>query len=78
MRLSIQAEPGYRFLEATQIMANIEASHSSDQMMLSESPDIRPPTKMLSGKSPYGDHSLPASLFGEVPGAPADNRVSNA
>jgi transglutaminase-like putative cysteine protease len=66
MKLSIKAELVYSFVEATQIIANIEASHTSDQMVLSESLDIHPPTNLLSDKTPYGDRSLRASLSGEV------------
>jgi hypothetical protein len=42
MKLFIKAELVYSFAEATQIIANIEASHTSDQMVLSESLDILP------------------------------------
>jgi hypothetical protein len=37
VKLSIQAELAYTFEQATQIIANIEASHTNDQMILSES-----------------------------------------
>jgi transglutaminase-like putative cysteine protease len=66
MKLSIKAELVYSFEEATQIIANLEASHSSDQMILSESLDIQPPAKFLSDKSPYGDRRIRASLSGDV------------
>jgi transglutaminase-like putative cysteine protease len=66
VRLSIKAELVYRFAEATQVIANIEASHTGDQVILSESLDIQPPTKILSDKTPYGDRSIRASLSGEV------------
>jgi transglutaminase-like putative cysteine protease len=66
VRLSIKAELVYSFVEATQVIANIEASHTSDQTILSESLDIQPPTKILSDKTPYGDRSIRASLSGEV------------
>jgi hypothetical protein len=66
VRLSIKAELVYSFVEATQVIANIEASHTSDQTILSESLDIQPPTKILSDKTLYGDRSIRASLSGEV------------
>jgi transglutaminase-like putative cysteine protease len=66
MKLSIKAELVYTFAQATQVIANIEASHTSDQTILSESFDIQPPAQLLSGKTPYGDRSIRASLSGEV------------
>jgi Bacterial transglutaminase, N-terminal domain len=66
MKLSIKAELVYSFAEATQIIANLEASHTSDQLILSESLDIQPPARLLSDKTPYGDHRIRASLSGEV------------
>ena len=48
MKLSIKAELAYNFADATQIIANIEASHTSDQSILSETLDIQPPAKILS------------------------------
>jgi hypothetical protein len=35
VKLSIKAELAYSFADATQIIANIEASHTSDQSVLS-------------------------------------------
>src|ERR1700722_10493866 len=55
MKISIKAELVYSFAAATQIIANLEASHSGDQMILSESLDIQPPAKFLSDESSYGD-----------------------
>lgn len=66
MKLSIQAELAYTFAQATQIIANIEASHANDQMILSESLDIQPPADILSDKTPYGDRRIRAALSGEV------------
>ena len=66
MKVSIKAELVYSFVEATQIIANIEASHSSDQTILSESLELQPPAKILSDKTRYGDRSIRASLSGEV------------
>jgi len=66
VKLSIKSELVYSFADSTQIIANIEASYTSDQVILSESLDIQPPTKILSGKTPYGDRSIRASLCGQV------------
>jgi transglutaminase-like putative cysteine protease len=78
MRLSIQAELVYSFSEATQIIANIEASHSNDQTILTELLDIRPQTKLLSDETIVGDRRIRASLSGEVTirySAVVDNNV---
>jgi hypothetical protein len=48
VKLSIKAELTYQFADATQIIANIEASHTADQSILSETLDIQPPAKVLS------------------------------
>ena len=66
MKLSIKSELVYSFAEATQIIANIEGSHTSDQVILSEFLDIQPPKKIRSDKTPYGDRSIRASLSGKV------------
>jgi transglutaminase-like putative cysteine protease len=66
MKLSIKAKLVYSFAEATQVIANLEASHTSDQLILSESLDIQPPARVLSDKTPYGDRRIRASLSGEV------------
>jgi transglutaminase-like putative cysteine protease len=66
MKLSIQAELAYSFADATQIIANIEASHTNDQTVLSELLDIQPPAKLLSDTTISGDRRIRASLSGEV------------
>jgi transglutaminase-like putative cysteine protease len=66
MQIFIKAELIYSFAEATQIIANIEASHTGDQTILSESLNIVPPAQILSDKTPYGDRRIRASLSGEV------------
>lgn len=66
MKLSIRAELVYQFAQATQIIANIEAAHTGDQTVLSESLDIQPPVRLITDKTPYGDRSVRASLSGEV------------
>jgi hypothetical protein len=42
VKLSIKAELAYSFADATQIIANIEASHTSDQSVLTETLDFQP------------------------------------
>jgi hypothetical protein len=42
---------------AHQIIANLEASQTSDQAILSESLDVQPPTPLLSDVISYGDRS---------------------
>lgn len=64
MKLSIEAELVYTFANETQVIANLEASRTSDH--LSEALDIQPPTKFLSDTTPYGDRSIRASLSGDV------------
>jgi transglutaminase-like putative cysteine protease len=66
MKLSIKAELVYVFAEATQIIANLEASQTEDQVILSESLNIQPPARLLSDKAPYGDRRIRASLSGQV------------
>src|SRR2546430_422209 len=66
MKLLIKAELVYAFAQATQVIAIIEASHTSDQKILSESLDIQPPALLLFDKTPYGDRSIRASFSGEV------------
>lgn len=66
MKLSIEAQLVYNFTEGTQVIANLEASRTSDQIILSESLDIQPPAKILSDTTPYGDRSIRASLSGDV------------
>jgi transglutaminase-like putative cysteine protease len=66
MKLSIKAELVYTFAAATQIIANLQASQTSDQVILSESLDIQPPVQILSDKTTHGDRRIRASLSGEV------------
>jgi transglutaminase-like putative cysteine protease len=66
MKLMIGAELVYNFVGDTQVIANLEASRTSDQIILSESLDIQPPAKFLSDTTPYGDRSIRASLSGDV------------
>lgn len=66
MKLSIRTELVYMFAPETQIIANIEASHTSDQMVLSELLDIQPPAQLITDKTLGGDRSIRASLSGEV------------
>ena len=66
MKLSIEAQLVYNFANDTQVIANLEASRTSDQIILSETLDIQPPTKFLSDTTPYGDRSIRASLSGDV------------
>ena len=66
MKLSIKAELVYNFANETQIIANLEASHTSDQVVLSELLDIRPPATLLSDTTPHGDRRIRASLSGDV------------
>jgi transglutaminase-like putative cysteine protease len=66
MKLSIEAELAYTFANETQVIANLEASRTSDQIILSETLHIQPPTKFLSDTASYGDRSIRASLSGDV------------
>jgi transglutaminase-like putative cysteine protease len=66
MKLSIEAELIYNFANETQVIANLEASRTNDQLILSESLDIQPPTTFLSDTTPHGDRSIRASLSGDV------------
>ena len=52
MKLSIRTELIYRYSDATQVIANIEASHTRDQKVLSKSLDIQPPAQVLEDKTP--------------------------
>ena len=58
MKLSIEAELVYNFGTDTQVIANLEASRTSDQLILSESLDIQPPAKILSDTTPHGDRRI--------------------
>ena len=66
MKLSIKTELIYCYSDETQVIANLEASHTRDQKVLSESLDIQPSARVLADKTPYGDRRLRASLSGEV------------
>jgi transglutaminase-like putative cysteine protease len=66
MKLSIEAELVYNFADDTQVIANLEASQTSDQTILSETLDIQPPAKFLADTTPHGDRSIRASLSGQV------------
>ncbi len=66
MRLSIEAELVYNFANDTQVIANLEASRTSDQSILSELLEIQPPVQVISDISPHGDRRIRASLSGDV------------
>jgi transglutaminase-like putative cysteine protease len=66
MKLSIEADLVYNFANETQIIANLEASRTSDQIILSESLDIQPPARILSDTTTCGDRRIRASLSGDV------------
>jgi transglutaminase-like putative cysteine protease len=66
MKLSIEAELAYSFASDTQIIANLEASRTSDQIILSEALDINPPARALFDTTSYGDRRIRASLSGNV------------
>jgi hypothetical protein len=66
MKQLIEAELVYIFASDTQIIANLEASRTSDQIVLSESFDIQPPAQALSDTTLHGDRRIRASLSGEV------------
>jgi len=66
MKQLIEAELVYIFASDTQIIANLEASRMSDQIVLSESFDIQPPAQALSDTTLHGDRRIRASLSGEV------------
>jgi transglutaminase-like putative cysteine protease len=66
MKLSIETELNYHFSNKAQVIANLEASRSNDQIILSESLNIQPPTRVVSDTAPHGDRSIRASLSGDV------------
>ena len=66
MKLSIEAELVYNFVDNTQVIANLEASRTSDQSILSESLLISPSVGFISDTTTYGDRSIRASLSGDV------------
>ena len=55
MKLSIEAELVYNFINDTQVIANLEASRTDDQVILSESLAIEPHAHVLCDTSPSGD-----------------------
>jgi hypothetical protein len=61
-----QSRTGLHIRPTTQVIANIEASHTNDQTIFSESLDIQPPARLRSDKTPCGDRSIRASLSDEV------------
>ena len=67
MKLSIEAELLYNFADDTQVIANLEASRTSDQIILSRKrwTSSRRPT-FFPKTTPYGDRSIRASLSGDV------------
>ena len=66
MKLAIKAELVYTFAPETQVIANIEASQSNDQTVISESLDVQPPIQLRSDKTSGGDRSIRAAFSGEV------------
>jgi hypothetical protein len=66
MKLAIKAELVYTFAPETQVVANIEASQSNDQTVISESLDVQPPIQLRSDKTPGGDRSIRGAFSGEV------------
>jgi transglutaminase-like putative cysteine protease len=66
MKLSIEAELVYNFINDTQVIANLEASRTDDQVILSESLAIEPHAHVLYATSPSGDRRIRASLSGDV------------
>jgi hypothetical protein len=66
MKLSIEAELIYNFANATQVIAKLEASRTSDQVILSELLEIQPPAQVISDTGPHGDRWIRASLSGNV------------
>jgi transglutaminase-like putative cysteine protease len=78
MRLSVRAELVYSFAEATQVMALIEASCSTDQDIVSESLDLDPASSLVRDTALSGDRRFRACLSGEVGivySATVENRV---
>jgi transglutaminase-like putative cysteine protease len=66
MKLSIKAELVYSFPQATQVIASIEAAHTNDQSIVSETLDIQPPARLLRDQMVWGDRRIRASLSGQV------------
>src|SRR4030088_98575 len=66
MKLSIAAELVYTFADATQVIACLEASHTADQTVLSESLAVQPPVQLLRDKSALGNRRIRAALSGQT------------
>ena len=66
MKLLVEVDLVYKFDDATQVIASIEASHTSDQIVLSETLDVQPATQLLRDKTLTGDRRIRASMTGEV------------
>jgi transglutaminase-like putative cysteine protease len=66
MKLSIVSELVYTFADATQVIACLEASHTADQIVLSESLDVRPLVQLVRDMSLLGDRRIRASLSGQT------------
>jgi transglutaminase-like putative cysteine protease len=64
MKLSIAAELVYTFADATQVIACLEASHTADQTVLSESLAVQPPVQLLRDK--LGNRRIRAALSGQT------------
>ena len=72
MKLSIDAELFYNFTHDTQVIADLEASRTTDQIILSESLDIQPPVKfypilLLTVTGVFGPRSRAMSPSGIEP-----------
>jgi hypothetical protein len=66
MKLSIKAELVDIFADDAQVIANLEASRTRDQSILSEALEIVPPNTIRSDTTLQGDPSIRASLSGDV------------
>ena len=66
MKLLVQVELVYNFDDATQVVASIEASHTNDQIVLSEALDVQPAMQLLRDKTQGGDRRIRACMTGEV------------
>ena len=64
MKLSIAAELVYTFADATQVIACLEASHTADQTVLSESLAVQPLVQLLRDK--LGNRRIRAALSGQT------------
>jgi hypothetical protein len=70
MKLSIEAELVYNFVGDTQAIANLEASRTSDQIILSESLDI-----VAAGQIFFRYHALRRSEYSGFPFRRRDHPV---